>query len=58
MKYEIKCQWCEADIDNNFLSYNTPIMVIMSKVTMPYYFDKKECLRDWIKGITKSDEIK
>ena len=55
-KAKLQCTWCEQDIERQF-TYNTPIMVILDKVTNPYYFDKKECLSDWIKGLLKAKEI-
>ena len=53
-----QCEWCEKEVgDSNFGAYSNGF-VVMKRMTQPYYFDSKDCLLNWIKGLVKGDEVK
>ena len=57
-KDEKQCSWCEKTIkEDNFGAFRGGILVMM-KFTVPYYFDSKDCLLNWIKGLVKGEEVR
>lgn len=52
------CQWCEREVDEQSFGSYRPGILVMMKFTVPLYFDSKECLLNWIKGLVKADETK
>ena len=49
------CQWCGHDLSDR--SYLGDVFVVFKeKMTRIFYFDSKECLYNWVKGLIESDK--
>ena len=49
------CQWCGHDMSQGSYSYGQ-FCVFKERFNRVFYFDSKECLYAWVKGLIESDK--
>ena len=53
-----RCEWCEKEIDDSQFTAYGQGFVVMKRLTIPYYFDAKGCLLNWVMGLVKSEDVR